>query len=62
VLGDTDFSILPITDTLVFGSLSLMHAHNINSADAAILATCLQFHLNPEEVSPDAVAQMLTQS
>ena len=43
VVEDADFGILSITDTLVFGSLSLMQAHNINSADAAILATYLQF-------------------
>jgi len=43
VVENPDFGILSITDALVFGSLSLMQAHNINSADAAILATCLQF-------------------
>ena len=43
VVEDADFGILSITDALVFGSLSLMQTHNINSADAAILATYLQF-------------------
>ncbi len=43
IVEDPDFGILSITDALVFGSLSLMQAHNINSADAAILATYLRF-------------------
>lgn len=43
ILGDADFEVLSITDTLIFSSLSLMEAHNINSADAAILSTYLQF-------------------
>lgn len=43
ILGDTDFGLLSITDALVLGSLSLMQAHNINSADASILATYLRF-------------------
>jgi hypothetical protein len=43
VVGDPDFGLLSITDALVFGSLSLMGTHNINSADAAILATYLRF-------------------
>lgn len=43
VLGDPDFGLLSITDALIFGSLSLMGTHNINSADACLLATYLQF-------------------
>ncbi len=43
VVEDPDLGILSITDALVFGSLSLMQAHNINSADAAILAAYLHF-------------------
>ena len=43
VLDDRDFGILSISDSLFFGSLSLMQAHNINSADASILATFLRF-------------------
>ena len=43
VLDDRDFGVLSISDSLFFGSLSLMQAHNINSADASILATFLRF-------------------
>lgn len=49
VVGSPGFTVLSITDALVFGSLSLMQAHNINSADAAILATFLRF----QRSSPD---------
>lgn len=43
VLDSSGFELLTISDILIFGSLTLMQAHNINSADAAILATYLQF-------------------
>lgn len=43
VLGDPYLGLLSVSDALVFGSLSLMQAHNVNSADAAILATFLRF-------------------
>ena len=43
VLDPSGFDLLTISDVLIFGSLTLMQAHNINSADAAILATYLQF-------------------
>jgi len=38
-----DFEVLAIDNALIFSSLSLMQACNINSADAAILATYLRF-------------------
>lgn len=50
VLDDRDFGILSISDSLFFGSLSLMQAHNINSADAAILATYLRFQRSISEL------------
>ena len=43
VLDPSGFDLLTISDVLIFGSLTLMQAHNINSADAAILATYLKF-------------------
>ena len=43
VLGSPGFRILSISDTIIFGSLSLMRTHSINSADAAILAAFLRF-------------------
>ena len=43
VLEPSGFELLTIRDVLIFGSLTLMQAHNINSADAAILATYLRF-------------------
>ena len=49
VVEDPEFGILSITDALVFGSLSLMQTHNINSANAAILAAYLRF----QEASPE---------
>jgi len=48
-LGSPGFVVLSISDALVFGSLSLMAAHNINSADASILATCLRFQRTAAE-------------
>jgi len=49
IMGMPGMDILSISDTVVFGSLSLMQAHNINSADAAILATYLKFQRRSEE-------------
>lgn len=43
VVAAPDFRLLSITDALVFESLSLMQAHNLNATDAAILATYLNF-------------------
>jgi len=43
IIGASGFGLLSITDALIFGSLALMGTHNINSADAAILSTYLQF-------------------
>ena len=43
VLDAGSLQILSIDDALIFGSPSLMQSHNINSADAAILATYLRF-------------------
>lgn len=43
VIGASGFGLLSITDALIFGSLALIGIHNINSADAAILSTYLQF-------------------
>lgn len=43
VIGAPGFGLLSITDALIFGSLASMGTHNINSSDAAILATYLQF-------------------
>jgi hypothetical protein len=43
VILAADFEILEINSALIFSSLSLMHVHNITSADAAILATYLRF-------------------
>lgn len=45
----SEFGFLTITDALVFGSLSLMQRHNINSADAAILATYLRYQRAMQE-------------
>ena len=43
VLDNRDSGLLPISDSLFFGRLSLMQAYNINSVDASILATFLRF-------------------
>lgn len=53
VVADPDFRLLSITDALVFSSPSLMRAHNINSVDAALLATYLSFaRAQPPEAPP----------
>ena len=49
VLGSPGFTLLSVNDALVFGSLSLIQRHNINSADAAILATYLRFQRTSAE-------------
>ncbi len=43
VLGSNGFRILSISDATIFGSLSLMRAQSLNSADAAILSAFLRF-------------------
>lgn len=43
VLGSSGFQVISISDATIFGSLSLMRAHSLNSADAAILAAFLRF-------------------
>ena len=43
VIGASGLRVLSISDATIFGSPPLMQAHNINAADAAILATYLRF-------------------
>ncbi len=52
VLGRSNLRILSISDAMIFGSLSLMQAHNLNSADAAILAAFLRFQRALPQGSP----------
>lgn len=49
VLDSPGFTLLSVSDAFVFGILSLMQAHNINSADAAILATYLRVQRAAQE-------------
>lgn len=50
VLESPGFTLLSVSDAVIFGSLSLMQAHSINSADAAILATYLRFQRASREL------------
>ena len=43
VIVGTQFDMLPISDLLIFSAASLVDAHNMNSADATILAAYLDF-------------------
>jgi predicted nucleic acid-binding protein len=53
VVDSPDFGLLTISDATIFGSLSLMKAHSLNAADAAILATYLRFvHAQPPGSPP----------
>ncbi|MDQ2686446.1 MAG: type II toxin-antitoxin system VapC family toxin [Armatimonadota bacterium] len=52
VVTAPDFRLLSITDALVFTSLSLMQAHNLNATDAAILATYLNFQRSQPADAP----------
>lgn len=52
VITASDFRLLSITDALVFESLSLMQAHNLNATDAAILATYLNFQRSQPAGAP----------
>ncbi len=45
VITGFQFDMLPISDLLIFSASSLVDAHNMNSADAAILAAYLDFQL-----------------
>lgn len=49
---DGDFDLLSISDRLIFSASSLVDAHNMNSADAAILATYLNFQSSLPRSSP----------
>ncbi len=43
VIISGDFGLIPISDSTIFAAASLIDVHQINSADAAILATYLRF-------------------
>ena len=47
-----DFDLLSISDELIFSAASLVDAHNMNSADAAILAAYLRFQSRLPQNSP----------
>lgn len=47
-----DFDLLSISDQLIFSASSLVDAHNMNSADAAILAAYLRFRSSLSRNSP----------
>lgn len=52
VLGRPGFRILSISDAMIFGSLSVMRTHSLNSTDAAILSAFLRFQRALPSVSP----------
>jgi predicted nucleic acid-binding protein len=43
IVASPDFMLLPIDDSVIFASISLLRKHNLNAADAAVLTTLLQF-------------------
>ena len=47
VVDKPDFGMLSITDEVVFASLSIIHKHNLNATDAAILAMLLSVLPSP---------------
>ena len=49
---DGDFDLLSIRDELIFSAASLVDAHNMNSADAAILAAYLRLRSSLPRNSP----------
>ncbi len=50
-----DFDLLSISDQLIFSAASLVDAHNMNSADAAILAAYLRFQSRLPRNSPSCL-------
>ena len=52
VIHSGTFALISISHAMIFGSLSLMQAHNLNSADAAILAAFLRFQRALPQGSP----------
>ena len=48
-LNNPDAVLLSITDAITFASLSMIQRHNLNSADAAILTTFLQYRATLSE-------------
>ena len=47
LVNNSDFVLLSITDEMVFASLSIIHKHNLNATDAAILAMLLNVLPSP---------------
>lgn len=43
VVQSTDFGMLFISDQAIFASVEIIHRHNLNSTDAAILTMLLQY-------------------
>lgn len=43
VVHSTDFSLLSISDQAIFASVEIIHRHNLNSTDAAILTMLLEY-------------------
>ena len=47
VVNNPDFVLLSLTDDVVFSSTAIIHKHNLNATDAAILALLLDALPNP---------------
>ena len=43
VIDSSGFELISVSDSTTFSAAALIDAHNMNSADAAILAACLEF-------------------
>lgn len=55
VIYDPDFGILPLAFESILAGIDLIDKHNINSVDAAILATYLEYSANASGDSVDCV-------
>lgn len=55
VIAAEDFDLLSIDDKAVMSSITHILAHNINSADAALLTTFLEFQASLPEGSPACI-------
>lgn len=47
VIHSPDFGLLSISDKAILGSIDLIHRHNLNSTDAAILTALLEYSRSP---------------
>ena len=47
IIDDEDFRLLSVDDAIVFESITMMHGHNLNATDAALLVLLVAYTSSP---------------